>query len=255
MSQPYIIMIAWERDSTSGQRVPRARKITVIDGQPYYQSTGVNSQEPGKWFPFIMLKGDVRDQPHNIEILYQYNLNQLAHTLTTPGYGPLYLMKYDIYSVSSKFEKKLHIDLYDGRIPTKATLITANQLGIDTGETFSKEILETYLNDEEIEQAKTVIQLADRPEFQTDSSYLINNWLIQHGAIAASLSLNGNDWNNEERIRREIAAAKLLANDHPSVSSNTENLRYGIRQSFFKSHATRINDDYPVHKPCKQHYS
>lgn len=34
------------------------RKVTVIDGQPFYESSGINSGIPGIWLPFIMVLED-----------------------------------------------------------------------------------------------------------------------------------------------------------------------------------------------------
>src|SRR5438552_3546715 len=35
------------------------RKIVVINRQPFYQSTGINSHHKDVWFPFEMLKGSI----------------------------------------------------------------------------------------------------------------------------------------------------------------------------------------------------
>lgn len=67
------------------------RKMVVIKGQPYYQSTGQNSGSPGTWLPFIMINGS--------EALYAKNLpshyNCERFNKNTNEQPNDYIIKYD----------------------------------------------------------------------------------------------------------------------------------------------------------------
>ena len=52
---PYIIYLSENR---AGK--PLSRRIVVIEGQPYFESTGTSNPSrnyPGMWYPFVSIKG------------------------------------------------------------------------------------------------------------------------------------------------------------------------------------------------------
>ena len=154
----------------------KERKMIVVDGQPYYESTGKNSKCPSIWFPFILLKENRPLDKSNLPVRYKpdfyprhrksgYIIKVLRHylqeeveTLDTDG--------------KDKIIKK--------RNPLKTTLITAARL---TGSLFPEStLIKAKLNEQEIKLARTPLLIEDRPVFSTQDPERINDWLMRQGA-------------------------------------------------------------------------
>ena len=77
MMQEYIIYETHEGE----------RKITIINSQPYYCSTGKNSHNPGRWYPFLGIKtakADINSSTtkYDKDTLRQFN----KYKNTKPGF-------------------------------------------------------------------------------------------------------------------------------------------------------------------------
>ncbi len=162
MPQPYIEY----RSPNSGN----VRKMTVLDGQPYYQSTGDNSGMPGAWFPFVMLKGT---KALNYAALPDNYQQGLIHFLeSAPEY---YIIKLEI-----REDKRETGSSY---LPLKKTLIASLRLGgcASGGEVFDQ----TVLDETEKRLAQDSIVLAEECIFTSEDTDRINLWLIYQGAVSA----------------------------------------------------------------------
>jgi hypothetical protein len=95
-------------------RSPRSnneRKIVVINGIPFYQSTGQNSGASGAWFPFIMVRGN--------KVINLDNLPEEWHQFFRIPLPENYMIKYSEPAIKADVQQ----EIYDGRIPTKETLV------------------------------------------------------------------------------------------------------------------------------------
>lgn len=156
-----------------------SRKITVVDGQPFYESTGVNSGHAGIWFPFVMMKGTVpitntpdKYHPEAIKKLFG-------------DHSPLdatYFFKYEASTLADSYSKEEFKVVLEGRIPDKTTLLTS--LRLTPSSCPSRQVLLTYpcLSDIDIIETSNLICLADEPDFETIDPDKANRWLIDAGA-------------------------------------------------------------------------
>ena len=67
------------------------RSIVVINGQPYYQSTGINSNAPGVWFPIFMTQGTHKKNFKNLA----KTAPQFSDKNLWAFFGENYLHKYE----------------------------------------------------------------------------------------------------------------------------------------------------------------
>ncbi|HHT0592145.1 TPA: hypothetical protein ACTXXA_001816 [Legionella anisa] len=163
------------------------RKMVVIDGTPYYQSTGKNSNLPSTWFPFVMVRGTEQLNEYNIpsnfernfSILDSYSRDQVDH----------YIVKYNMDCIRSDFPDPEIMEILLGRgIPTKKTLLTSCRLNC---ENFDLKTLKLAgLNKKEISLAEKLFVLEANPEI-IDNPDEVNDWLIAHGAKLAAEILSG----------------------------------------------------------------
>ncbi len=165
MPQPYIEY----RSPNSGN----VRKMTVLDGQPYYQSTGDNSGMPGTWLPFVMLTGT---KPLNYAALPDNYLRSFAVLRFLESTPEFYLIKLEINEDSRETS--------NSRLPLKKTLIASLRLG---GGVFDDEVFDQAVLDEtEKRLAQDTIVFAEKPIFTSEDADGANLWLIYQGAVIAS---------------------------------------------------------------------
>lgn len=168
-------------------RSPRSgneRKIVVVDGIPYYESTGQNSGSASTWFPFVMLRGTTTLSEGNIPDILRNTFAFIFYS--SKGNGDNYVVKYDSPSISTDFPADLQI--HDGRIPTKETLITSYRLNSSNYETSI--LNQAGLNSSETDLAHQKLNVEKNPVLVEDTDE-VNEWLIAHGAVLATKILTG----------------------------------------------------------------
>ncbi|MHB1949231.1 MAG: hypothetical protein ACYCQI_14075 [Gammaproteobacteria bacterium] len=162
------------------------RKMVVIDGQPYYQSTGQSSKNKNIWFPFIILKGS--------QSLNYFNLPSYLEPLFIKKEADLHHSTYIVKLLQDYWSDKSQQVFFNllpstknkeliSRIPTKQMLITASRLsGKDFPEAF---LVAAKLDEKQMALAKTPIQLTQHPVFSSSNPDKINQWLVSQGASCA----------------------------------------------------------------------
>ena len=82
----------------------KGRKVTVVSGQPYYLSTGLNSYSADFWLPFIMIRGTETIKRNNFPKWID-NANLIYLLADCPPY-PYYstrIIKLDGFMVQEKY--------------------------------------------------------------------------------------------------------------------------------------------------------
>jgi hypothetical protein len=163
------------------------RKVVIVNGIPYYCSTGSNSSCPNVWFPFISLRGT---KPVNIECLPFYLSKEKLNRIFR-NFEPTYIVKLDALYFIQETELFPGIDPDDGfagRISTKETLITSLRL---SGEHFPPDKLALVnLSPEEKLLAKQPLIIQENPLYTISNPDTVNKWLVSEGAVIASALLS-----------------------------------------------------------------
>ncbi|QRN03982.1 hypothetical protein GH742_08940 [Legionella sp. MW5194] len=172
MPQPFIIY----KSLHSGN----SRKITVIQGQPYYQSTGVNSGNKDLWYPFIMIRGtrevNIDELPPDYSRVTFSAAMHLLEANVLVKYEACYLIQ------ERKKSDLLPNELHQGRLPTKSTLIMSSRLS--GGHVFESAELKAYgLTESEITRAHTPIDFDSQALATLTQVDEVNDWLITQGAV------------------------------------------------------------------------
>lgn len=180
--------------------VDELSRIAVIDGRPYYQSTGINSKMPGIWLPFFGVNN--RNKPINITKLTQnqrftreyaiagihgHNDDALIKAVladAVPVNPPQWCkLSYQIKTQDQKIEKGTKsVQLFD-RLFLKVDLINSLRLtdapkyGCDTAAI----VKDAGLTATETQLANNKIILDEKPVMITTDSQSVNEWLIQQG--------------------------------------------------------------------------
>ena len=163
------------------------RKITVVDGQPYYQSTGRNSSMPGVWLPFLLLVGT---KHLNFSATPSwYNSKKLSSSITKrrrsldggclQDYAQHMIKVYTSHIEMDKF--RLSDQTGDERRPLKSMLVTSLRLGGCEQDEQSGFAL-SLLDEAEMKRVNEPIVLASESVFRSGNSDKINLWLISQGA-------------------------------------------------------------------------
>ena len=168
------------------------RCITIVDGIPYYCSTGENSGHSGVWFPFLMIVGTKK-----VEIPWDYNktyrigaLNQILISQED-----MYIIKYSVGILRNPDI----IGLCNGRLPTLSSVKTSLALGSTSNAIEGFDELEPKLDLTSI----TPIELCgDAPHYESPDE--VNKWLAQHGAEFVSKVLTAESRPLFEHINMEI---------------------------------------------------
>lgn len=179
------------------------RNITVVEGRPFYLSTGKNSELPGAWLPFIMLTGERKRLREFIQknkndrycnfgpftISKRHFISALVNT------SPMYIIKNDFekivpsdgdfYINQNHFKSVSQIpNKLSERICTQVNLLISIKLGGD----FWKTRIDSVNFDRIAPKVSNLwnynekFEFEDEPEFETDDPSKINNWLAHHGA-------------------------------------------------------------------------
>lgn len=146
------------------------RKICVVDGQPFYQSSGTSSEYPGCWLPFLFVVTESCTQldiPARIGSAFTNHItSNIEAVICTAENG--YLLKYDSYNIVNEtpFE----------RLPTLDVITSSCRLGSDFNE--------FILPDQKIqaEQKLELIEDNSRGSCIYKDPNNINLWLINNGA-------------------------------------------------------------------------
>jgi hypothetical protein len=148
------------------------RKIVVLNGLPYYESTGQSSGAAKTWFPFIMITGkkpiETKDLPKKI--------GNTINTFTIFGAENV-MVKYGTECVDTPDLSK---EIYEGRIPTKQILIVSSQLN-PQGHKRST-LVSAGLSNNEISQAQDALVIQELNVEIIEDTDKVNIWLIKHGA-------------------------------------------------------------------------
>lgn len=177
------------------------RKIAILDGQPYYCSTGFNSKTKDTWFPFVMLKGNIileeKDQFQPVAGLNEDNLREIL--FSTNVNANTYIIKRNkdilseenididiksineiLYSELNKAEKVEKESIYN-RFATKKDILNSMHLGggIWNIESIKNKILKKInLSEGDVGNS---YQLAEKSQIATDDPNTINRWLLENG--------------------------------------------------------------------------
>jgi hypothetical protein len=182
------------------------RKITVINGQPYYQSTGYNSGMTGRWLPFYGLRGDKEQlniQPHIQD--RKLTLNRDATISMFNGASKGVLLKDGVIgltptvdealwctqslAIKRKIDSKVNepgqsqdpADQIFDRLYLKTDFINSCRLQGAKDKNDEELFKKAGLDDNQKKEAANTIQLDEKAEFITDDPDRINQWLIQQG--------------------------------------------------------------------------
>lgn len=153
--------------------------FTIIDGQPYYQSTGTNGSFPGIWFPIIMVRGT---KSINLDKLPEnFNKKEFLIDWKTYQHSSWIIKELQVYRKNScrVFIKDVP-DEFVAKIPSHKTLITSARL---SGHLFPQTILHSAgLTATELKLVSNHIPHAKKPTLVTENADEINLWLENNGA-------------------------------------------------------------------------
>lgn len=154
------------------------RKITVINNQPYYCSTGKNSRNLGRWYPFLGIKGASISINNEAAKLKETTLDQFENAwMNKVGFvfKGSYIQGTPIPEHFDDNEKN--------RVFNKENLLNSIRLG--GRDSINQEILDKYLQEKYISEDTLEkiepIQLNDSADFISTDPYEMNNWLKNEG--------------------------------------------------------------------------
>ena len=173
------------------------RKICVIDGQAFYCSTGKNSGQPGKWFPFLMLVGNRGIEiPSELDEFYStFDIEECFYS-NEDNYKPGYIIKYCNATVR---DEQTNID----RNPHTHTLEVADRLA-------------DRLADRTDNKPQFTLE-ADTPLIYQGYD-TINLWLKDQGAEFCTLVLKDSMRKDWQRFAQSASGLMLRNTIKPRVS-------------------------------------
>lgn len=156
------LAVAIYKSPSSGEK----RKIIVVDGLAYYQSTGISGTKDA-WFPFIMVRGT---KDHN------------ALQLDFPGcnHYPVLFRKSYMIKYRPTQEPKLKSSFYHHNRLNKHTLIIASRL--NPGFYSRTDLEKASLSEEEIIEANNPLPIQTNNLEVIEDPDKVNTWLIEQGA-------------------------------------------------------------------------
>lgn len=177
----------------------QGRLFIVVDGQPYYRSSGVNSGLEGTWLPFIMCKSSFKQDCSSLDVPEHFVLQSWKKVFgNDQAYIPGYIIKYSLYIIKSNYfdldisvlneilakSVKDNPEKSNNRITRKQHLITSARLGggMWNDKKIEGRIFQALLNDMEIEQAKIKIDVDVENFSRVYDPDSLNLWLIRNGA-------------------------------------------------------------------------
>ncbi|CAN5410260.1 hypothetical protein BH10PSE19_BH10PSE19_15770 [soil metagenome] len=164
------------------------RKITVVDGVPFYQSSGLNSKLPGAWLPFMLAKGIKVVHFKTVPTGYNKKVITAYFNSTESPYTMLKLTRLVVDTID--FPPRVgsdgqYIEL-DCRMVRKCDYITATRLASGVPPDLGREI---SLTPEQNAQMAEPLLLETKPQFTTDHPDKLNAWLTAQGAAVACHAL------------------------------------------------------------------
>ena len=161
-------------------KLGNVRKIVVVKGQPYYESPGNNNAEvKDTWYPFVMLRGTQPLYTQKLPSTY----NQIVfNDLLSHDVQSNYIIKLQKVFLNPH-DDVLIPDVHGGRVPTRTTLITSQQLNRTS---YKWELLRNVgLTDEERLLCQNPLFRVEKPDAILSDPDQVNDWLIGQGATVA----------------------------------------------------------------------
>lgn len=180
------------------------RKVVVVNGRAYFQSTGGNSKMPGVWLPFSACKGlqpiiirSQDGQKYKREsmigaygakhgVLIKNTANDV--NLTGSDESEWCSLSLRLKQKDEKEAKDLQINKIFDRLYLKVDLL--NSLRLTEAKNYEVEtdviIQKAGLSDLQRQLAFTKLQLDEKPDFESNDPDQVNTWLIQQGVQLAS---------------------------------------------------------------------
>lgn len=196
----------------------KGRKIVVIDGQPFYESTGRNSGKPDIWFPFIMIRGS--KSVGNIQSsLFYSKLSKKINEKTNKHYLVKVLRNYvkeTVITIPKDKDDKITLR----RNSLKTHLIIAARL---SGPKFpEKTLLNAGLTPDELKLAREPLILEDKPLFSTRDAHLVNKWLIENGAetVTQLLDKKNEPSSIEEKDSKALPQTAFESSSHSKIQKH-----------------------------------
>lgn len=242
-----------------------SRDIVVVNGQPYYQSTGRNSNWKDMWLPFILIKetdnlayGKIKSDKlrENLEAQNELYFNGHITKLTADAVdGDLKAPECTRKVAGSYIDHMLGIhsviktDIFSGRIATKESFIVSLRLNpMKRKMSFTDDVLRKQyaLSEDEIKQINTPF-IIRHEGISSSEPYVINQWLVEQGAhlpgvdkdVTISELLGLCAYTEQEKsLFSELSIMKKMAmdlgkNGHIKAHIEAEKLIKNIRLSFY----------------------
>jgi hypothetical protein len=225
------------------------RDIVVINGQPFYRSTGNNSKLSAVWFPFICIKGNQEAiKKENISALIQADQlgSRFIKALLDSQLSDKYIIKYEtkfkeaynplinqwLASEGSSLQKSPIAQLLN-RCVTLECLALSCSLGggIWDDSNYNSLIKEKFFGDNN----PVRIKLKETAVFNTEVPNKVNEWLVKSGAFHVSELFHFDeplaDQTNDVRATTNTAEVQIQA------FRKIYNALYEGQSSLFKSKA------------------
>lgn len=178
-----------------------SRRIIVLDGQPYYESTGDNSKIKGTWLPFIMIRG-TQVKRSKAPIMPE-DLSYFP-TYVFSNYPSNYIIKAEYNNI--KPEQRHYLSINGKQFPFGKRIATtrdlANSIRLGGGmwkESSHREDAIHYLRKN---SEHALIELANTPQPILESEKItkdpdkVNEWLINQGAHFINNLFGKDDYSN-----------------------------------------------------------
>jgi len=201
------IVFKWTIPETKETRI---RKMLVIDGQPYYCSTGTNSTHEGVWFPFMMMAGTKSAYLGKLpSFLRKSEVKERIKTANSQHivkFARVYF--YDPPEVFYRLDEEKGKHLIS-RLPTKTTAMTSVRLSGDKFPKAGRDALMANLFFHEHPVLDERIPLESKPVFVTSDPDAINTWIISQGATLAIAMLH-----NQPKREPTPYSPRLMSHEH-----------------------------------------
>jgi hypothetical protein len=195
---PYYISLGPPIEECRGFKAS-IRDITVVDGYPFYRSTGLNSSHEGCWLPFIMLRGTIPlDSLHLEQIPKIYSPDKLRTHIQEfdENFGEnaqFNLIKPTVLSDNLPNSEKRIVpsdnfsEDFSQRLALKRFLIISARLNRKSYN--AKQLKEADISSEEMTYIKSPIKLQSAGYFSDVDK--VNEWLVKNGASYLNGVLHG----------------------------------------------------------------
>lgn len=223
------------------------RDIVVINGQPFYRSTGNNSNLPNVWLPFICIRGQVDyiKKEKITPLLEQGKLtNQFINALIGPNYVDNYIIKFStifensykslfnqwmLTNDSSRFKKSPIDNLLIGCVNLECLAISYSLGGgIWEDENYNSLIINKFFK----EQIPGKIYLQETAVFDTQDPKKVNEWLIQSGASYASQVFQFDEKSRSKTSSNFLPEVELVVSEQEKEITSKKEIKNEIQPGF-----------------------